>query len=279
MDFRRLTEGFGGELSGVTIGPALSQADRMAIYAGVVEHGVVVVTGQNLSDDDYFDFASSIGAVIPSPAIEGVPTTRVLPVGNVDSEGKPLSDWSVRQNRANELWHIDLTFMRPRATISLLYGRTCPAEGGDTEFCDLRLAYEALAPDEQRRLETLTASHSIIHSRRVYGFDEFTAEDRRRFPPTERPLVAQHEENGRKALLLASHIERVSGLSEQESAELVGDLMARATAPKNVYSHRWRDGDLVLWDNRSVMHRATPYDIGGAVRDMRALRLYDTADV
>ena len=278
---RPLTERFGVELSGLVIGPDLPQADRMAIYDSVVEHGVAVVTGQDLSDDDFFDFASSIGAVTPSPVMSGVPQSRVLPIGNVDAEGRllPRDNWSVKQNQANELWHIDLTFMKPRATISMLYGRRCPPSGGNTEFCDLRLAYEALSPEEQLRFDPLTTSHSIIHSRRVYGLDEFTEEDRRRFPPTERPLVARHEKNGRKALLLASHIETVSGYGSEEGAALIRDLTERATVPRNVYSHRWTAGDFLLWDNRSVMHRATPYDHASEPREMKALRLYDTADV
>jgi alpha-ketoglutarate-dependent 2,4-dichlorophenoxyacetate dioxygenase len=277
---RPLTDRFGIELSGLVIGPDLPQADRMAIYDSVVEHGVAVVTGQNLSDDDFFDFASSIGAVTPSPKMSGVPQSRVLPIGNVDAEGKLLSrdNWSVKQNQANELWHLDMTFMKPRATISMLFGRRCPASGGNTEFCDLRLAYEALTPEEQLRFDPLTTFHSIIHSRRVYGLDEFTDEDRARFPPTERPLVARHEENSRKALLLASHIEIVSGYDREASAALVRDLTERATVPANVYSHRWTAGDFLLWDNRSVMHRATPFELAEP-REMKALRLYDTADV
>ena len=128
------------------------------------------------------------------------------------------------------------------------------------------------------RFDPLTTFHSIIHSRRVYGLDEFTDEDRARFPPTERPLVARHEENSRKALLLASHIEIVSGYDREASAALVRDLTERATVPANVYSHRWTAGDFLLWDNRSVMHRATPFELGEP-REMKALRLYDTADV
>jgi alpha-ketoglutarate-dependent 2,4-dichlorophenoxyacetate dioxygenase len=275
-----LTARFGVELSGLVIGPDLPQPDRMAIYDSVVEHGVVVVTGQDMTHDDFFDFASSIGTVSPSPVMSGVPQGRVLPIGNVDRDGQllPPDNWSVKQNQANELWHIDLTFTRPRATISMLYGKRCPAEGGNTEFCDLRLAYEALSPEEQLRFDPLTASHSIMHSRSLYGVDEFTDEDIRRFQPTERPLVARHEENSRKALLLASHIESVSGYSREDSATLVRELTERATVPANVYSHRWTAGDFLLWDNRSMMHRATPYDIANVPREMWALRLRDTAD-
>jgi alpha-ketoglutarate-dependent 2,4-dichlorophenoxyacetate dioxygenase len=231
---RRLPARFGVELSGQNVDASLPQAERTAVYDAVVEHGVVVVPGQLLSDDDYYEFAASLGAVMPSPAISGVPRSRVLPVGNVDPEGNllPADNWSVKQNRANELWHIDLTFTRPRATVSMLYGKRVPAAGGNTEFCDLRLAYEALSTEEQARLDPLIAAHSIVHSRNLYGLDEFTPEDKRRFAPTERPLVATHEETGRKALLLASHICAISGHDAEESAALVRALTERAAAQR-----------------------------------------------
>jgi alpha-ketoglutarate-dependent 2,4-dichlorophenoxyacetate dioxygenase len=277
---RRLTPGFGIELSGQRIDGTLSQAERTAVYDAVMRYGVVVVSGQSLSDEAYLEFAESIGEVNPTPNVEGVPASRVLPISNVDAEGRhlPPDDWWVRQNMANELWHTDLTFMRPRATVSLLYGREVPPIGGNTEFCDLRLAYEALSPAEQTRLDGLTGHHSIMHSRATYGFDEWSREEQKRFPPIPRSLVALHEGSGRKALLLASHIETIDGYDAVATAALVRDLMARVTAPENCYAHRWSEGDLLLWDNRCVMHRATPFDLANHRRDMRALRLIDLAD-
>jgi alpha-ketoglutarate-dependent 2,4-dichlorophenoxyacetate dioxygenase len=277
---RKLTPGFGVELSGLRIGPDLPRANRAAVYEAVVQHGVVVVPGQSLSDDDLFEFADSIGTVNPAPKVTGVPPTRILPLSNVDESGKllPADDWWMRQNLANELWHLDLTFMRPRATISLLFGRTVPPHGGNTEFCDMRLAYEALPAEDRARLDGLTAYHSIMHSRSTYGFNEWSEEDQRRFPPVPRPLVNRHAENGRKALLLASHISAVGDLGAEETATMMRDLTARATVPQNIYSHRWSAGDLLLWDNRSVMHRATPFDVAHHPRDMRAVRLIDLAD-
>src|SRR4051812_31783480 len=162
---RRLTPGFGLELSGQAIEDALPQTERAAVHDAVMHYGVVVVSGQSLSDDAFLEFAEAIGDVNPTPNVQGVPASRVLPISNVDAEGThlPPDDWWVRQNMANELWHTDLTFMRPRATVSLLYGREVPPIGGDTEFCDLRLAFETLSPAKQVRLEGLTGYHSIMH--------------------------------------------------------------------------------------------------------------------
>lgn len=277
---RRLTPGFGIELSGQAIDPALPRAERDAIYAAVMRYGLVVIPGQSLSDDELHDFAGTLGRVFAAPKVEGVPPTKVLPISNVDAAGKqlPPDDWWVRQNMANELWHVDNTFMRPRATLSFLYGREVTPVGGDTEFCDMRLAWEALSADDQARVEGLTAYHSIMHSRATYGFDEWSREEQARFPPIPRPLVALHEESGRKSLLLASHIADIEGMTRDAAAALIGDLTARATAPERCYVHRWTQGDLLLWDNRCIMHRATPFDLARYRRDMRGLRLMDLAD-
>jgi alpha-ketoglutarate-dependent 2,4-dichlorophenoxyacetate dioxygenase len=267
-------------LSGQLITPALPQSERDAIYAAAMRHGVVVIPGQSLSDDSLFDFAGTLGTVFPAPKVEGVPPTKILPISNVDAAGAllPPDDWWVRQNMANELWHTDITFMRPRATLSMLYGREVTTVGGNTEFCDMRLAYEALQPAERAGLEGLTAYHSIMHSRATYGFDEWSREEQKRFPPIPRALVALHEESGRKSLLLASHVSDIAGMEGEQAAALIRDLTARATVPENCYAHRWTQGDLLLWDNRCIMHRATSFDVAKYRRDMRAVRLMDLAD-
>jgi alpha-ketoglutarate-dependent 2,4-dichlorophenoxyacetate dioxygenase len=279
---RKLAAGFAIELSGATIGPGLSEADRRAVYEATALHGVCVLPGQRLSDDEIFDFAASLEdeVVIDTP-LEGVPFTRVMPLGNVGPDGKilPEDDWVLSQNRANELWHVDRTFMIPGATISMLYGRAVPPEGGNTEFCDTKLFWESLSGEEQRTLEGLTCWHSLIHSRKRHGFDDWTQEALERFKSVERPMAARQERTGRMALILASHIHAIDGLSDEDAVALVDDLIARATVPANVYSHRWSAGDMVLWDNRCVMHRARPYDMAAHARDVRAIRLYDPENV
>jgi alpha-ketoglutarate-dependent 2,4-dichlorophenoxyacetate dioxygenase len=279
---RKLADGFAVELTGESIGPGLSEAGRQAIYDATARYGVCVLPAQDLTDDGIFDFAESLPdeVVIDTP-LEGVPFTRVMPLGNVGPDGEilPEDDWVLSQNRANELWHVDRTFMIPRATISMLYGRTVPPEGGNTEFCDTRLFWESLSAGEQRRLEGLTCWHSLIHSRKRHGFADWTEEALERFKSVERPLVARQEQTGRMALILASHIHAIDGLDDDEAVALVDDLIARATVPANVYSHKWKAGDFVLWDNRCVMHRARPYDMASHARDVRAIRLYDPENV
>ena len=279
---RKLTPQVGIELTGARIGPALSAEDRKAVYDATARHGVTVLPGQDLSDDDIFDFAASLeDPVVEVENVDGVPDSRVMPLGNVDLDGKrvPVDDWVLQQNRANELWHIDLTFMTPRATISMLYGRIIPPAGGDTEFCDTRLLWDALSAAERERLRGMTCWHSIIHSRKKYGFTGWSEEARERFKAVRRPMVQPQPRTGRTAITLASHIQAIDGLSAEETLALVDDLTARATVPENVYSHRWSQGDLLLWDNRCVMHRARPFDLATHARDVRAIRLYDPANV
>ena len=279
---RKLTERVGVELTGARVGRALSAEDRRAVYDATARYGVAVLPGQDLSDDDIYDFAASLeDEVVEVENLAGVPESRVMPLGNVDCDGNllPVDDWVLQQNRANELWHIDLTFMTPRATISMLYGRVVPPEGGDTEFCDTRLLWEALSEPERERLRGMTCWHSIIHSRRKYGFDDWTPEALERFQAVRRPMVQPQPRTGRTALTLASHIQAIDGLSGAETLALVDDLTARAAVPENIYSHHWSAGDLLLWDNRCVMHRARPFDLASHARDVRAIRLYDPANV
>ena len=279
---RKLSEHVGVELTGARLGPDLSAADRKAVYDATARYGMAVLPGQDLSDDDIFEFAASLeDEVVEVRNLEGVPDSRVMPLGNIDLDGNrlPVDDWVLNQNLANELWHIDLTFMTPRATISMLYGRIVPPEGGNTEFCDTRLLWESLSDDERARLSGLRCWHSIIHSRGKYGFTDWTQEAIERFKAVPRPMVQPQPRSGRTALTLASHIQAIDGLSAEETLELVDDLTERATVPENVFSHRWSDGDFLLWDNRCVMHRARPFDMAAHARDVRAIRLYDPANV
>jgi alpha-ketoglutarate-dependent 2,4-dichlorophenoxyacetate dioxygenase len=218
--------------------------------------------------------------VLPSTPFSDLPQGKLLAITNLDAKGelRPAGDWYVRAMKGNELWHVDLSFMRPRATLSILYGRVVTPVGGNTEFCDLRLACEALPAEERAHLATLTADHDIFQSRRSLGFDELNEEELGKHPPVPRPLLSRHE-SGRDTLLLASHISRLSGYDRAESAAMLRALTARATVPANVYSHEWRAGDLLLWDNRCVMHRATPFDDAAHPRDLRAARLCDLADL
>jgi alpha-ketoglutarate-dependent 2,4-dichlorophenoxyacetate dioxygenase len=278
---RKLTEAFGVELTGQKLGPDLPLAERQAVYRAVTHHGVVILPGQDLSNDDIADFARSLGPTVILPHEIGKEPPVVDTLTNLDQDGNILPRDSMVNlaSKANELWHIDSTYQWPRATVSMLYGKVIPPSGGNTEYCDMRRAWDALSPEEQGKLEGLTASHSIIHSRALSGFTDWPDEYRAMFRPIDRPLVRAHEETGRKALLTASHIEGLTGYSKDEAVALVADLIERATVPENCYSHRWSEGDFVMWDNRCVMHRARPYEIDTHPRVLSTIRLMDVAEM
>ncbi len=277
----RLTEAFGVRLQGVSIRCGLSKTQVRAIYDAVITHGVVVIPGQDLSDDDYLAFASALGEAT-SAAGALVESHKVYRIRNTGDDGAfmPADSPMARAMIADRMWHIDSTYMRPRATLSMLYGVVVPPTGGETEFCDARRAWDALSTVEQQRLEGLTATHSVIHSRALAGFtDELPEVYRGALDRVRRPLVQAHEETGRKALLVASHIEMLGGFTKDETVALVARLIQAATASDNCYSHRWQVGDFVLYDNRAVMHRARPFESQTHARELRTSRLFDRADV
>jgi alpha-ketoglutarate-dependent 2,4-dichlorophenoxyacetate dioxygenase len=276
---RKLTDLFGMALSGQDLAADLPQSERDAVYDAVARHGVAVVREQDLTNDQLFRFGATVGSVVELPRVAGIVPGHVASLTNLDADGNilPLDARANRELKTSYVWHVDSTYVKPRVRISMLFGRIVPSGCAETDFCDLRLAWEALSPSEQARLEGLTALHWLIHSRSQSGI-ESSPEDHERFRPIPRPLVAVHPETGRKALCLASHISGIIGMKDGDALALIDELTERAAAPENCYTHHWSPGDLLLWDNHAVMHRATPYDITRHKRDMRTLRLEDLTD-
>ena len=173
---------------------------------------------------------------------------------------------------ADRLWHSDSSFRPVTAKYSLLSGRTIPSRGGDTEFADMRAAYDALDEETKAELEDLVCEHSLIYSREAIGFTEMTAEEREHFRPVRHRLVRVDRRTGRKSLFLSAHAGAVVGWTIPEARMLLRDLVEHATQPQFVYRHRWRPGDLVMWDNRTTMHRARRF-ARNEIRDVRRTTL------
>jgi len=171
-------------------------------------------------------------------------------------------------NLGNELWHSDSSFRAVPAKYSLLSARAIPSKGGNTEFADMRAAYDALDDDTRAEIEDLICEHSLIYSRSLLGFADFTAEEKVAFAPVRQRLVRTHPVTGRKSLFLASHAGTIVGWPMPEARALLRDLVEHATQRQFVYVHQWRQYDLVMWDNRQTMHRARRYR-SDEVRDMR----------
>lgn len=267
---------FAGEVSGIDITQPLSLDAVTAISAGMDEFGVLVFHGQHFSDDTQLAFSRNFGELelATGDLTFGRERRRleahVNDISNLDDDNQVLT----RDNRrrlfslGNRLWHSDSSFKAAvPAKYSLLSARVIPSAGGNTEFADMRAAYDALDDDTKSECETLICEHSQLYSRAILGFTDFTDDERRRFAPVQQRLVRRHSSTGRKSLFLASHAGTIAGWPMPEARMFLRDLTEHATQRRFVYPHAWRQWDLVIWDNRATMHRARPFD-ASEVRDM-----------
>ena len=275
---------FVGEVSGIDIGRPLSPEDVAAIEAGMDRHAVLVFHDQKITDEQQMAFSESFGALedarggnITKPEDKRLPT-GMNDVSNLGRDGQPLSRESrVRLfNLGNMLWHSDSSFRAIPAKYSLLSARVVNPIGGNTEFADMRAAYDTLDDATKAQIEDLVCEHSLMYSRGSLGMLDFSDEERAMFRPVRQRLVRTHPVTGRKSLYLSSHAGGIVGMPMPEARILLKDLTEYATQPKFVYVHRWRLGDLVMWDNRQMMHRARRYD-EGQPRDMRRTTVAGTA--
>ena len=204
---------------------------------------------------------------------------RLNDISNLDETGKLLAADDRRRMFAlgNRLWHSDSSFKRVPAKYSMLHARAVPPSGGNTEFADMRAAWDALPEDRRAALRGLVTEHSLIYSRGQLGFEDYTPEERAKFAPVPQRLVRRHAGSGRETIYLSSHIGQIQGWPRPEAMMLIRDLVEHATQRGFVYSHAWSPHDLVVWDNRCTMHRGTAYDDRRHPRDMRRVTLSDSA--
>jgi alpha-ketoglutarate-dependent 2,4-dichlorophenoxyacetate dioxygenase len=272
------------EASGVDLTRPLSQADVKAINAGMNQYAVLVFRGQPLSAQQQIDFAGSFGPLdIGLKRVfqrkERLGDERLIDISNVDYSGAVAQRASPKDlsNFANQLWHSDSSFMKPRAAYSLLHAVVLPSWGGNTEFADLRAAWDALDADTQREVEGLEAEHYALHTRILLGDDAYTDEQKQAIPPAVWPLVHTHPGSGRKVLFVGVHARQIIGWPIAESRMFIADLIEHATQRERVYAHRWQVGDTVIWDNRATLHRGRRYDLAQR-RELRRTTINDTPE-
>jgi alpha-ketoglutarate-dependent 2,4-dichlorophenoxyacetate dioxygenase len=280
MDVRPLSPDFGAEITGVDVAGPLSDAGVQAITAASRRYAVIVFRGQKLDDDSQLAFAKRFGEVelvISSHRARRLSRPELVDVSNLDEHGRVRvgNDRLRMLNLGNRLWHTDSSFKRVRGALSMLYAHAVPPQGGDTEFADLRAAYDALPQDMKSELEDLIAEHSVIHSRTQMGFTDFTPEEQIEFAPVQHPVVGTLPWSGRKTLYLASHASYILGRAVPESRLLLQELIEHGTQRAFVMTHTWKVGDLVIWDNRCTMHRGRTFDESHP----RDLRRVTTADL
>jgi alpha-ketoglutarate-dependent 2,4-dichlorophenoxyacetate dioxygenase len=271
-----LTPGFAGEVSGIDITQPLTRAQAAELEAGMDRYAVLVYHDQKFTDEQQQAFSlnfgpleSTIGGNLTRPEERRL-NVDMADVSNLGVDHKPLPRNDRRRlfNLGNQLWHSDSSFRAIPAKYSLLSARTTVDRGGNTEFADMRAAYDALDAATKAEVEDLVCEHSLIYSRGTLGFTELSDDERKQFTPVRQRLVRTHPVTGRKSLYLSSHIGTIVGWPMPEARAFIRDLTEHATQPRFTYAHKWRQFDLVMWDNRTTMHRVRRFD-ETQVRDMR----------
>jgi alpha-ketoglutarate-dependent 2,4-dichlorophenoxyacetate dioxygenase len=276
---------FAAEIAGVDVGRPLDAATLSALTEAIDRYAVLVFHGQVLDDERQMAFARRFGELeLPRSGRADV-KRRLRPeisdISNLDEQNRPRGRDDPRRfdQLGNRLWHTDGSFRRVPAALSMLYAHRVPARGprgnGETEFADLRAAYDALPEATKAEIEDLVALHDIAWSRGQLGFNDLLFGERQVLPPVPQRLVRRHPGSGRKTLYIAAHASEIVGWPVPDGRLLLRELIEYATAREFVYRHDWRAGDLVIWDNRCTMHRGRAFD----EREVRDLRRVTTRDV
>jgi alpha-ketoglutarate-dependent 2,4-dichlorophenoxyacetate dioxygenase len=279
-----VTDTFAAEIGDIDLSKSLSTEERAEIEAAFNRYSVLVFPDQHLSTDQHLDFARLFGPLETTiHAVRKDASLRLRPeIADVSNLDASESIWGQESRKrmfemGNRMWHTDSSFKRLPAKASLLYARSIPPVGGQTEFADMRAAYDALSEDMKQRLRGRVAEHAIMHSRKKLGFTDFSDEENQMLPPVPQVLVRRHAGSGRMGLYLASHAGRIFGMPEEDGKALLQQLIEHATQRQFVYTHRWRLHDLVMWDNRCTMHRGKGYDDLRWPRDMQRATVSDVA--
>ena len=256
------------EVHGLDLRQPIDAALATEIEAAMDEYGILVFRDQDLDEVQQMAFTRALGPVDMGLLKVLQQRSRfkqagMIDISNVDLESQVLdrNDPRLVTMLANQLWHSDSSFKKPSAKYSLLLACILPEQGGQTEFADMRAAYDALPDDKVAEIEGLVAEHSAFHSRIQLGDQQYTPEDLAKYPAVEWPVVRIHPGSQRKTLFIGAHVTHVLGWPVPEGRLLLSDLLERATQRQFVYRHTWRPGDLVIWDNRAVLHRGRRYDL------------------
>ena len=282
LGFEKLHPCFAAEVSPIDLRQVHDPATLTEIRDGMDEYAVLVFRDQALSDADQLAFAQRLDGELHAKTGSSVlrksrfGNEAIADISNVDENGDLLSSDDRRRaySLGNRLWHTDASFQDPAGRYSMLSARVIPPVSADTEFADMRAGYDALPAEMKARLEGLRVHHSIMHSRQTLGFD-FSPDEAQALQGAVHPLVRLLPRSGRRSLYLASHAARIIDWPVPEGRLLLRELTEHATQRELVYRHAWRVNDLVIWDNRATMHRATPFDDKSHRRELRRVTTLD----
>jgi len=268
-------------VSDINLKEKLNKREIEILQKSIDKFGVLVFRNQSLTDDEQVNFSEYFGNIEHSGKKSNITkvndrrlSTKLADVSNIDKKSNVFKKNDPRRifNLGNRLWHSDSSFKKIPAKYSLLSSKTIVKKGGNTEFSDMRLAYENLEDDIRSKIETLYCEHSLIYSRQRLGFDmekELSKSEIKNFKPVLQPMVREIRENNRKTIYLSSHIGKIKGWLRPDAMSFVDDLIEYATQKKFKYVHKWKVNDLIMWDNRQTMHRVRSFDDVNETRDMR----------
>jgi alpha-ketoglutarate-dependent 2,4-dichlorophenoxyacetate dioxygenase len=273
----KLAPSLAARITGFDIATGATPAQAAHLRAALDEHQVLVLPAQHVTDDAQVAFSELFGPLETTRAGADGAGSKLIVLTNIAADGSVAAptDRQVLNNRANQSWHHDSSFKPTPARASILSAREIPSRGGNTEFASMRAAFAALDPAEQARLRPLHAIHDFAWSRRRVDPALVTEAEAAAHPPARQPVVRAENPHG-PALYLGAHARQVEGWSEADSRALIDRLVALATEPRFTYSHSWAPGDVLVWDNRAVMHRATPFAASSTERGAERRRMVRT---
>ena len=253
----RLPGAFGAELVGLDLSRPITPGSSAAVQAAFLEHALLVIRDQKIDRAAMKRFAETFGELEPHAValkqFDGQAIAGVHLISNLDANGVPVEKPVIN---SNYFWHSDKSYLPRPALATFLCAQEIPPSGGDTQFANMAAAYAALPAETKARIEGLKVVHSLEYMRISTGNAPPTAEEKIAAPPVVNPLVRVHPGTGRKGLFIGMYASQIVGMEEAEGRRLIDELTAHATGPRFVYTHQWRPGDLVVWDNRCTMHRA-----------------------
>lgn len=281
VTFERLGGTFTARVTGLDISRPLDAETIALVDTAMAEHAVLIFENTGLDEDGLHRFARSFGDLdIGFKRVSRAPTRfkydETLDMSNVGADGEvvPVEHRKIVGNIANQLWHTDSSFQKPAAKYSFLLSEVTTSWGGETEFADMRAAHDRLSRADKTRLIGLVAEHDALHSRISLGDVNYDEAQRRTFPPVDWPIVRHHPETGAAYLYIGAHAHQIHGMTVPEARMLLMDLLEAATRPQYIHRHNWRVGDLVIWDNRTVLHRGRAFDLS----ERRELKRVSTLD-
>src|SRR5579883_1081361 len=271
LDLHPIHAELAAEVAGLDAGRPPDAATVQEMWRAIARYPVLVLRDQHLDDERLKAFAAcfgplEIGRAAVQPGRRRLKHPEIGDISNLDEDGnlRARDDRRRLDSLGNRLWHTDASYMPVPVVLGMLFAVAVPPPGpfgaGETEFADMRAAYDALSEAQRAAVDDLVVEHDVFWSRGQIGFTEFPPGEREQYPPSRQPLVRRHPGSGRKGLYLSAHASHIVGWPVPEGRLLLRDLEEHATQRQFVYSHQWAVGDLVIWDNRCTMHRGRPHD-------------------